>query len=366
MLLIVAGVAVLVMAAEGSDEPPVIPERIAGLEVLDVQNKENTSCYPKDTPLFVLQSTHSTHEGLMADSDLMEAIDRDLEEKGFPEGTEVMFSGPSGSKDEASGFRRQWNTQRDTNGCIQFVDPRSAGDSETEVSGKASQIGTQYSERPGYATVVDLEISTNTDTDYNAQSVVLTAPTVGDNQDYFSAFLNNGYTDASPRGYLLQDGFVFEDGDGTVVWTDESWGLRPMLFLINYHVGHKYFFTISYTNGFWWLCVEDRDAETYTYRCRKSVHTEGDSLWGTDNTSVWVENQNENADWYEGFSRRLYAREAKNYVNGAGSGWSSESQELTHCWNETPDPDDHTGTIFGTLVDYGVASWRLDRVPLEC
>ena len=216
---------------------------------------------------------------------------------------------------------------------------------------------------PGYSLVVDSEIGPYTN--HNAQSIILQAPQIGSSQSHFSAFLNNGYTNA-PSGELLQNGLLFDGEYGSVVWTDEAHGLSPVSCAINYLVGHDYYFTISYTNSLWWLCVSDRTIGSSTYQCRSSPNTDGNKLWGGGNTSVWFENQNSNFNWYQGFTNPVIAFSARNYVNGTSSNWSTEGQETTWCGNDLPDPTGSSGAISGTLVNDGRAEFHLHRVPLLC
>ena len=216
---------------------------------------------------------------------------------------------------------------------------------------------------PGYSLVVDSEIGPYTD--HNAQSVILEAPWIGSSQSNFSAFLNNGFTNA-PRGDLLQNGLIFDGEDGGVVWTDEAHGLSPRYYSMSYQASHDYYFTISYTNDEWWLCASDRTVGPSTYECFTSPDTDGTRLWGGDNTSVWFENQNSNFMWYQGFTNPVVAHTARNYVNGASSNWSTEVQETNWCGSDFPDLTGPSGAISGNLVNDGRAEFHLHHVPLLC
>lgn len=197
-------------------------------------------------------------------------------------------------------------------------------------------------------------------TDHNAQSVLLEAPRIGNSQSNFSAFLNNGLTSAND---LLQNGLLFDLSRGSVVWTDEAHGLSPQYYNIDYHVGDDYYFTVSYTNDHWWLCASNQSRAPSNYQCARSSQTDGTTLWGGDNTSVWFENQNSNYDWYQGFTDPVIAHMARNYMNGTSSYWSREIQEITFCGTDYP--DDYNA-ISGTLVNNGTAEFHLIRVPLLC
>ena len=139
--------------------------------------------------------------------------------------------------------------------------------------------------------------------------------------------------------------------------------MSPQSYNIPYHVGDDYWFTISYTNSHWWLCASNQSRVPSNYRCIRSPDTDGTTLWGGDNTSVWFENQNSNYGWHQGFTDPVIAHMARNYVNGNSSYWDREIKETTFCGTDYPDDYD---AISGTLVNNGRAEFNLIRVPLLC
>ena len=288
-LMVIAGLVFGWLAADraqGDTPAQSTPERIAGYEVLGVRNSDNTTCYPGAAPLVILKTSAPTQESLLSsNAPNMDAIQRGLQDAGFPEGTSIGMAGPGITAEMESSGRSKWNSQREANGCIQF----GGGHRDTAESGTSGDVASFPNLNPGYSVIVDSEIGPYTD--HNAQSVILEAPAIGDSQSNFSAFLNNGFTN-SARGNLLQNGLLFDGAYGSVVWTDEARGLSPIRYSMSYQVGHDYYFTISYTNDLWWLCASNRTEGASTYECFKSPYTEGTRLWGGDNTSVWFENQN--------------------------------------------------------------------------
>ena len=141
VLILIGSVLVLDGLAIGgtheADEPASMPERIAGYEVLYVNTKDNTVCYSKDVPLFILQSTEETLDDLWSsDTFDMGAIRQDLRDKGFPEETEVGIDGPGSSKEMALQVRARWNKVREANGCIRFGGSQDeTADSESALDG---------------------------------------------------------------------------------------------------------------------------------------------------------------------------------------------------------------------------------------
>ena len=117
LVLVIGAVVVLgdpaIRGSQGSDEPAPIPDHVAGYEVLDVQTRDNTTCYSIDVPTVILKSTEATYQdALSSDSLDMGAIEKGLRDKGFPEGTRIGIAGPGSSKEEALEARTKWNRLR--------------------------------------------------------------------------------------------------------------------------------------------------------------------------------------------------------------------------------------------------------------
>ena len=108
-------------STQGSDNHESYPDRVAGYEVLDVRDSKNTSCYPKDVPLFVLKTTETSVENLMSsDTFNFDTIKRALVDAGYSENTEVIMAGPSFTKEQAQQKRADWNRVRNERGCIRL------------------------------------------------------------------------------------------------------------------------------------------------------------------------------------------------------------------------------------------------------
>ena len=143
------------------------PERIAGYDVLGVRNSDNTTCYSADVPTVILKASALSQEDLFSgDGPDNDAIDSGLQSAGFPEGTTIMIFGPDLTKSMVSDMQDDWNSTRESNGCIQF----GGGSHDPEENTSAGPMAVGHID-PGYSTIVDSEIGPFTD--HNAQSVLL-------------------------------------------------------------------------------------------------------------------------------------------------------------------------------------------------
>jgi hypothetical protein len=138
---------------------------------------------------------------------------------------------------------KKWNQQRQKYGCAKAIPPATGSDyQEYKAPGN------------GYA------VYENTDagnfTDDNAQSVYLEAPNTIANRTGAVLFLNNVKTDNSTY-YLLQNGLEFWNGNGRVIWTDTTHGYVDQSYDFSYAATDTYWFTITFTNGIWFMCAED-------------------------------------------------------------------------------------------------------------
>ena len=365
LLLLIPGAAMAgVDSVYPSQDSP--PTHIASHEVMQIRNSDNTPCYPSDAPptVTLAASAPGLENLLSSGAPNMAAIKQDLQSNGFPEGTRVSMTGPGITKAMVKKIQDKANAHRRERGCIQFgkLDDAVLDDTVLDSPGQSTGPAMHSHLNPGYSVIMDTEITGQGN--HNGQSVILTAPTIGNNQDNFSAFLNNGYTNAIP-GWLLQNGLLFDGSVGSVVWTDERYGLNPVDYTMSYVVDHDYYFTISYTNSLWWLCASDRTVGSSTYECVNSPSTEGTRLTRSVNTSVWFENQNTALFWFEGFSTPAIAHTARNYVNGVESYWSHEKQFTIIC-GDRYDDDGANQAIEGELKNNGTAEFVVYRVPLGC
>ena len=97
------------------------PERIAGFDVLDIRNEENTECHTSGKPHIILRSTDDSHESLI-DGDSVDDtnIARDLKKHGFPADTTIIIAGPDSTKSQVTNQYAEWNKIRESNGCVRF------------------------------------------------------------------------------------------------------------------------------------------------------------------------------------------------------------------------------------------------------
>ncbi|MCY4558852.1 MAG: hypothetical protein OXF79_21225 [Chloroflexi bacterium] len=130
------------------------PERIAGFEVLDIRNEDNTECHTSGKPHIILRSTNDSHESLIdGDSVDAAAIARDLKKHGFPEDTTIIIAGPDSTKAQITNQYTEWNKLRKANSCIQF-----GGAQEEDESSSSLFTGRFDDPVPGYSIVVDSDI----------------------------------------------------------------------------------------------------------------------------------------------------------------------------------------------------------------
>ena len=228
------------------DDKTAYPERLAGYDVLNVRDADNTQCYSKPEPMFVVKMAETSIDNLMSSNDFdLDDIKEAIVAAGHPENSGIILAGPSATKAKELEKHSDWNDLRSERGCVKFGNKTNREHSHNRTDGVPTP-NTFYHYEPGLAVIVDDEIAYNSN--HNAQSVDLIAPTVGDNQNNFSAFLNNGCTTG---GDLLQSGFYFEAGAGYLVWADEEVLLEPQVYGMDYIVGDQYYHTISYTNNVW-------------------------------------------------------------------------------------------------------------------
>ena len=231
----------------------------------------------------------------------------------------------------------------------------------------------------------------------NAQSVVLVAPNINNNQVNLvpgnpgphAAFLNNVVTDekcTKPDGTveqcLLQVGFSFQryfaflPTVGEVVWTDSTHGLGKQSFhpSIDYKEGHNYWTTITFTSGLWWMCAMDI-ADTATYRCEPSIDVNGvpavkGRMRHDLRTSIFAENWSENDDWWHGWHGQYVdqvwnAYDAKVYTpdNKPPQPWSYQKVSTLHACQRTWPAE---AAVFGNLDHYGSANIHTQGLPTRC
>jgi len=324
-------------------------ERIAGFKVLATHTSQNTACMKPGNVRVILQATEPTVEDFLKNAHPT-AILQSAQQLGTKQQIEFEFVGPTVTVNQINTNRQSWNTSMQKTGCVSLAPLRSGADGD-EITSSTSMAG--------YA------IFENTDagsyTDDNAQSVVLNGPTTIGNPPLASALLNNVKTD-STTFYFLQDGFLFNGGSGSVVWTDTTQGYVAQTYSgLTYSGGANFWFTITYTNGVWWMCGYSYN--TGSYVCVMEANGSGTTLGADINTNIFLENHNTTSNWYTGFGGSFQAWGAQIYRNGIGQNWSAQHRHTAHsCSTSYP----VSGAITGSLVGGGTGSYTLSGIPLSC
>jgi hypothetical protein len=325
-----------------------LPAMVGGYEVLTILTSDNTACMMTGEKRLVLRATQPDVEDFLKDS-RPEAIKLELEQHGLTAvarwGIEIV--GPAVTLDEFLSNNQKWNNQ--STSCPKLR-PLETGSDWTEIKLGSGSFG--------YAQFEDTDAGSFTDD--NAQAVNLVAPSsIGNNQNLYSAFLNNVKTNT---GYFLQNGLLFQSGSGKVVWTDDSHGLGAQTYNISYIGGHTYWVTITYTNGSWWMCARD-NANPSSYTCAQEPNGTGNNLGADLNTAIWTENGNTNSNWYQGFSSPLQAWGAKIYRNQVAQNWSTQHRHTADSCSTSWPP---TNALNGSLTGGSTGNFTLSGVPLHC
>jgi hypothetical protein len=313
-----------------------LPDTIAGLRVLAVLTPGNTACLPPGEKRLVLQAAQPDIESYLGTSNYA-AITADLNQKSIDEYVQwnVEIVGPGTTLDQFLGENERWNGQRQKSGCAQAMRALTGSDYQEYKAGPGTN---------GYAMYEDTDAGLYTND--NAQSVYLIAPASIANTPKAVLFLNNVKTDNSSF-YLFQNGLQFQNGTGTLIWTDTTKGYVNQTYNIPYIASHTYWFTISYSNGLWYMCGKDNGTPS-TYTCLSESQAVGTTLGLDINTNVFVENQNTTANWYVGFSSPLRAWGAQIYRNGTGQWWGTQHHHTEdHCTTNYPPANALTGTMLG-------------------
>ena len=265
---------------------------------------------------------------------------------GAPSDIRLSFSPNPMSRAAAAAKDAIRNEERIRNGC-----PGQLADIETGNS----------SGYRGFA------IFQNTDagsyTDDNAQGVRIRTPSeTGSSQIRWSSALNNVMTNAS---HFMQTGMKFDDGDELIIWTDENEDLEPQEFdEVPYWADTSYQFSISRTNGTWFMCAGNDENIDEEYECVVSENAPGTHLKRSISTSVFFENANGNSNWHSGFPATISVSSAKIFRNGVGQAWSTEDRRTIHGCGQGEYPV--ADAMNSTLKNNGSASWELSGVPIAC
>ncbi len=330
-----------------------LPPAIGGYKVFAVLTPDNTACMLTGEKRLVLQVTQPNVEEFLRTNNYA-SVRSDLEQKGLGEYAKwgIQFAGPGTVLEEFLTENQKWTELRRKFGCVK-AKPVSAPAFDGSDWQEFKEVG------PGLAIYEDTDAGRFTDD--NAQSVNLLAPNAIANRPQAVLFLNNVKTDSSTF-YMLQNGLEFWNGIGRVVWTDTSWGYSDQPYNIAYIPAHHYWFSITFTNGIWWMCAMEYQ-QPQTYQCRSETRGVGTTLGYDSDTSVWVENQNTDPNWYQGFDTYLFAYYATIYRNGIGQYWATQHHHTSdHCSSNWPPAN----ALGGSLLNGGAGFFRLSGVPVNC
>lgn len=337
-----------------------LPDRVAGYNLLAVITADNSPCLASKSGIrYILQTSYSTVEQFLAQSNT-EVLDSELAKvTNLPiADLDYQIVGPGISLSEVMATNELVKITLNSKSCAKAVTPVYTANNGNEI--KLS------SPKPGFTIIEDLDAGNYTDD--NAQSVYLRAPIVGFNQDpdpdnnKGSRFVNN--VTSATGGYVLQNGFAFLNGTGIVFFTNSTANFSIQAFNISYTATHLYWFTISYTNAKWWMCVNDQNIPNgASYVCQDDPNAPGTQMtYGLD-TSVWVEDWNTNPNWYQGFGL-FNAYQARLYRNGVGQQWTTQHLHTADaCTANYPTTNAITGS---GLVNGQSVTFALDKVPPYC
>ncbi len=327
-----------------------LPSTIAGYKVLTVLTPDNTACMPLGEKRLVLQATQQSVQDFLRAINYA-TIKADLELKGMAEYTKwsAAIVGPGTGLQDLLSENEKWNQERQKSGCTKSK-PAGTGSDYQEFKARGN----------GYAIFEDTDAGSFTDD--NAQSVYLESEGAIANRTGAVIFLNNVKTDNSTF-YLLQNGLEFWHGVGRAVWTDTTHGYVNQAYNFAYYGGyHIYWFTITYSGGVWFMCGDD-NSNPSTYECHSEPNGVGTTLALDINTSVFVENQNTDPNWYQGFSSPFWAYGATIYRNGNPYSWSTQHHHTEDNCAQNYDPHKALG---GTLIGGYGAGWFPAYIPLLC
>ncbi|MDD5094395.1 MAG: hypothetical protein PHV74_08465 [Dehalococcoidia bacterium] len=317
-----------------------VPKDIGGLPVIFVHTAENTRGMQAGEVRIVVQDTAGT-----LDESLEKAtVSKYLTAHPLPQGWLVfVVGGPNTSRSEYEKRNTEINKFCDKHGSLPKLGPSSS------TNGKSVAVQQQWAAHHAYA--VDQNLDPGTMTIVN-QNVRWTAPQVGNNQNAYSALMDNGWTD---NNAFLQVGQVYFQGAG-----QNGYAVSPTCEFVPfpnvpYVVGHPYLFTMYYSSSHWQLSVLDYQTSAFQYvNCSGA----GSRLVLSDDTGVFFENVNTNANWYTGFTNPINVPLA---VDRGFECWGSDSIfQIYTAGGHLPIND----AITGHLAQCNTASFHLDKILL--
>lgn len=317
-----------------------IPKELGGLPVIFVHTPENTrGLQPGEVRLVVLDTAASPEESVSRST-----LPEYLNKHPLPEGWLVFgIGGPNTSGAEYEKLNAEANDFYDKFGPLPKLGPSS--------STRAESISVQTAFAAHHAYAVDQNLDPGTMTVTN-QSVEWNAPQVGNNQNGYSALLNNGWTNTNA---FLQVGQVYSQGIGQNGYATSPNYNFVQFMNVPYVVGHMFYFVISYGSSQWQLSARDMQTQAYEWVL---ISGAGSRLVLSDDTGVFFENVNTNANWYTGFTNPINV----SYAFDRGYQWwvtDSIYQKYTGGGHLPIN-----GAITGHLAQFNTASFHLDKILL--
>jgi hypothetical protein len=323
------------------------PTEINGYPVIFVQTHENTCTLTDGEIVLTILDTKNTAQTSLSNI----ALGQYMKENTLPKGCMIeVYGGPGVSKESFVKIHNQNNavflsiskeSPKWFSGRVPYKQVSNANVKQASMSVLAS-----YST---FAACDNLDPSNQTITD---QQIQFTAPTVGSNQDWASFLMNNGRTNGN---YFLQTGQMYVQGAGYHIWADTGSGLSPNYFNLSYTAGYSYEYSICYDiPGEWSLWCENLSFGTFDYVLRTGIT----GTYLASDTSVFFENWNSNANWYQGFSNHLYAYQAKDYIVQWKYWQTGQIQIINSAHQLVP----NNGIITGGLLNGSQACWHVENI----
>ena len=330
----------------GASDQPSYPKSINGLPVIFVQTPDNTvGLTAGQVVLTLLDKTAATDRESAAKLNLAKY----LTDNPLPKGWAIeVYGGPGASKGT---FKKTHKESYD-------FQKKYGGVKLGPIASPKVELVPLLTGQPTFATVADDDPAIKTIDDIHAH---WNAPQVGTHQstNFYSALLNNGWTNT---GYFLQSGQVFYWGTlgGRNVWADTTTGYSSREFNVAYVSGHEYSFSIWLSGTDWVMSCFDQTGAIYDYY--SEPNSTGTYLVSSPNTSIFFENYNANADWYQGFTNPISVFGAEDGYDDLWFGpWERQNVYIVDSFgNYQP----NNSIITGSLTSYGTAAWHLENILL--
>ena len=298
ILSILAMVTLMLPSASSAAASPDFPSSINGLPVIMIQTPANTASLATGRIITVLDNLSSTKEEAMQRfSSTIESVKSILSPGDIIE----VYGGPQASKEQYVNIHAENDKYYREFGPFKPSIPR------TTVESKETADSATLILNPGFAAFTDDDPSSVPPICIvQGISAQMDGINIGTSQNSASYFLVNGLTESA---YFLQSGQAyFQNGARNHIWADSSTqNLKPQLFNLAYITNHQYLYDITYMGspGVWEMGVKDQG--TGAFNLIIEYNGQGSQLQKNPNTSVFFENWNTNANWWNGFPMWIIA-----------------------------------------------------------